>query len=116
MVLPTIALLLALVPLLAGCGLVRELARDPAVLTATGLWMEIGVSALSPAVPIPLPSVRVGYGTLTRTGAHEKVRVTTGGSGSTSVTPGGASGAGTASGTTSLTLEAEGIPHGVYRP
>ncbi len=71
----TLALAIVCVLALGGCaGMVKELSQDSAVVGVTGFWASIG-GGVSPASPMPIPSVSFGYGTIWRIGKHDNVAV-----------------------------------------
>ena len=90
--------LVVLLVVLPGCsgmaGVLKELRQDPTVLVFTGFMLELGITPSATAGGIPLPNLRLGYGTLTRVGVHDKISLTVGASGEIK----GAEGAATATG------------------
>lgn len=77
---PVVPLLIfGLSAFIAGCGgLIKELRCDPTVVGTTGFWAELGLSPNPGAAFLPLPSIRIGHGTIWRIGAHDNVTVSTG--------------------------------------
>jgi hypothetical protein len=63
---------------LTGCaGVVRELKEDSAIVGATGFYSAIGFDASAENAMMPLPKIKVVYGTTWRVGVHDCVYIAT---------------------------------------
>ena len=74
-------LLLALLALGGCAGIFKELKDDPAIITTTGFWLSLGLNPAPEVGGIPLPSLKLGYGTIARIGGDRDVTVTVGATG-----------------------------------
>ena len=54
-----------------GCGLVNQLKQDAAIVGATGFSLSIGFDPTPENAMIPLPKVKLMYGTAWRVGIHD---------------------------------------------
>lgn len=64
---------------LTGCaGIVKELAQDPAIVVSTGFYLSFGLNPAPEVGGMPLPNVKIGYGTISRIGGNRDVTVTVG--------------------------------------
>lgn len=74
---------LLLPALLGGCAeTLRELRKDPAIVGANGFYVTIGIEPMDMlGVPIPLPTIKLGYGSVWRIGVRKDdcVYITTAG-------------------------------------
>ena len=64
---------------LPGCaGVIKELAQDPAIVVSTGFYFSFGLNPAPEVGGLPLPNIKIGYGTISRIGGNRDVTVTVG--------------------------------------
>ena len=77
-----VLVILLMLWLLSSCAAsLKELRQDPAIIGTTGFWLALGLNPAPEAGGIPLPSLKLGFGTIWRIGGDRDVTVTVGASG-----------------------------------
>ena len=80
---------LALVVLPGCASSIKELAGDSAIVGTTGFWLSLGLNPAPEVGGIPLPSLKLGFGTVWRVGGGRDVTITVGASGEVKAGEGG---------------------------
>ena len=64
---------------MTGCaGIIREAAKDPAIVVSTGFYLSFGLNPAPEVGGMPLPNIKIGYGTISRIGGNRDVTITVG--------------------------------------
>src|SRR5258706_11243719 len=69
---------------------IKALAKDPAVVSASGFFLSLGVTPSAATGGYPMPQLQLGYGTFVRCGMHDECLIAAGATGKIESQGGGA--------------------------